>query len=392
MAAVTAAPSNPEGMMTKPALLILSFSPIAGDARVLKQVRLFRDRYAVTTCGHGPAPEGVVEHIRIPDGLSATALNGRLITLRWYRRAFWSLPAVRWVRHALAGRRFDAVLANDLEAVPPALRVADRGRVHADLHEYAPRLHEEHAAWNRRIRPFYEWLARRYATRAASWSTVGDGLAREYEREFGFAPRVVTNAAPYAELAAGPVGDPIRLVHSGAGLGNRNLMTMVEGVELAERDVTFDLYLTPNDPAYLDRIRQHAAGSARVRLHDPVPYDRLIATLNDYDVGVFVLPPVNFNYRWALPNKLFDYIQARLGIIVGPSEEMARYVREHDLGIVADDFSADALARAIDGLDLEAVRMMKSAANAAAPIVSAEQEVHGWEDAIAQLVDGRADA
>ncbi|MCK8608652.1 glycosyltransferase family 1 protein [Agromyces sp. C10] len=371
--------------MTKPALLILSFSPIAGDARVLKQVRLFRDRYAVTTCGYGEAPEGV-EHIRIPDGLSVTALNGRLITLRWYRRAFWSLPAVRWVRQALAGRRFDAVLANDLEAVPLALRVADGGRVHADLHEYAPRLHEEHAAWNRRIRPFAEWLARRYAARAASWTTVGAGLAREYERQFGFAPAVVTNAAPYADLQPGPVGDPIRLVHSGAGLGNRNLMTMVEGVELARREVTFDLYLTPNDPAYLDRIRRHAERSTRVRLHDPVPYDRLIATLNEYDVGVFVLPPVNFNYRWALPNKLFDYIQARLGIIVGPSEEMAHYVREHDLGAVADDFTAESLARAIDALDGDAVRRMKLASHAAAPVVSAEREVHGWETAIDRLL------
>lgn len=389
---MTAGPADERGTMSRPELLILSFSPIAGDARVLKQVRLFRDRYAVTTCGYGPAPEGVEEHIAIPDDRSVTALNGRLITLRWYRRAYAALPAVRWVREALAGRRFDAVLANDLEAVPLALEVAERGRVHADLHEYAPRLHEEHAAWNRRIRPFYEWLARRFATRAASWSTVSHGLAREYEREFGFAPVVVTNAAPFAELSPTPVGDPIRLVHSGAGLANRNLMTMVEGVELARRDVTFDLYLTPNHPDYVDRIRRHAEGSRRVRLHDPVPYDRLIATLNDYDVGVFVLPPVNFNYRWALPNKLFDYIQARLGVLVGPSEEMARYVHDHRVGVVADDFTAEALARAIDALDADEVRRMKQASHDAAAEVSAERQQHAWEAAVDRLVEARGGA
>ena len=38
-------------------LLIISFSPIARDARVLKQVRLFTPKYEVTTCGFGPAPE-----------------------------------------------------------------------------------------------------------------------------------------------------------------------------------------------------------------------------------------------------------------------------------------------------------------------------------------------
>jgi glycosyltransferase involved in cell wall biosynthesis len=376
--------------MTRPELLILSFSPIAGDARVLKQVRLFAERYAVTTCGFGPAPEGVVRHVEIPRDRTADALSGRLITLRMYRRVYWTIPGVRWVRDALKGSRFDAVLANDVEAVPLALEIADGAPVHADLHEYSPRLREEFPAWDRRIRPFFEWLCRRYVSRAASWTTVSGGLADEYARRFGFAPAVVTNAAPYADLVPGPVATPIRLVHSGAGLENRNLMTMIEGVEAARSEVTLDLYLTPNNPAYLERIRRHAEGSTRVRLHDPVPYDRLIATLNAYDVGVFVLPPVNFNYRWALPNKLFDYIQARLGIIVGPSEEMSRYVRDHDLGLVTDDFTAESLARAIDGLDSDAVRRMKQAAHAAAPVVSAEREVHGWETAVGRLLDGRA--
>src|SRR5690606_23390547 len=47
-------------------VLVLSFSPIASDARVLKQVELLRGRSAVTTCGYGPAPEGVTEHLEIP--------------------------------------------------------------------------------------------------------------------------------------------------------------------------------------------------------------------------------------------------------------------------------------------------------------------------------------
>ncbi len=42
---------------SRPRLLILSFSPIVSDARLLKQVRRFRDDYAVTTCGYGDAPE-----------------------------------------------------------------------------------------------------------------------------------------------------------------------------------------------------------------------------------------------------------------------------------------------------------------------------------------------
>ncbi|GGI47660.1 hypothetical protein BCL57_002373 [Agromyces flavus] len=379
--------------MSKPQLLILSFSSIAGDARVLKQVRLFRDRYAVTTCGYGPPPEGVVEHVRIPDDRPAHDLNGRLITLHWYRRALWSIPAVAWAGDALAGRRFDAVLANDLEAVPVAVRLAGGTRVHADLHEYTPRLHEEHEAWNRRIRPFHEWVARRYATRAASWTTVSGGLAREYERQFGFSPRIVTNAAPYADLQPTPVGDRIRIVHSGACLRNRNIMAMAEGVAAASAPVSLELYLTPNDPGYLEELRRFAEQSAgadgvpSVVLHDPVPYDSLIRTLNGFDLGIHVLPPVNFNNEWALPNKLFDYVQARLGVVVGPSAEMAEYVRTHDLGLVLDDFSAEALTRALDALDREAVAGFKRSADAAAEPMSAEAQVHVWADCVGRIIE-----
>ncbi|UJH71215.1 hypothetical protein [Ornithinimicrobium sp. INDO-MA30-4] len=52
-------------------------------------------------------------------------------------------------------------------------------------------------------------------TKADSTSTVGAELAREYEREFGIAPDVVVNAAPYVDREPTLVGDPLRLVHSG---------------------------------------------------------------------------------------------------------------------------------------------------------------------------------
>lgn len=379
-------------MMTEPStklrLLILSFSPIASDARVLKQVELFRHDYAVTTCGIGAFEREGVEHVRIPDGLGARDLDGRLITLRLYRRAYWRIGAVRWSAAALRGRRFELILADDVEAVPVALRLRPTRGVHADLHEYTPRLHEENPAWARRIKPFWDWVCRAYVRRAASWTTVGEGLAREYEREFGFLPEVVVNAAPYAPLEAGPVASPLRLVHSGACLRSRNVMAVVEAVAATSADVTLDLYLTPNDPGHLEEIRQRAAKIAGVTLHPPVPYDDLITTLNRFDVGVHLLAPTNFNNRWALPNKLFDYVQARLGVLVGPSPEMARIVEERGIGRVAEDFTSEALARVIGDLTSAEVSGFKENAEAAARDLSAEAQSAAWGTAIRALAEG----
>lgn len=371
--------------MRRPRLLILSFSPIVSDARVLKQVRLFQDDYAVTTCGYGPAPDGVAEHIRIPDELVYWAYPKVALLTRRFSAAYWANPVVAHLAGRLPRGGWDVVLADDIDTVPLALSLDAAGGVHADLHEYAPRLKEDVPRWRLFVAPFMRWLCREHVSRAQSVTTVGEGIAAEYAREFGIHAEVVTNAAPYADLSPRPTGDPIRLVHTGAGRGDRHLELMVEAVRAVSRPVTLDFYLTPNDPAYLAGLAEQIASDDRVRLHPPVPYADLPRTLNEYDCGVFVLPPTNFNYRWALPNKLFDFVQARLGVIIGPSPEMAAIVERHDLGLVTLDFSAQSLTAALETLTSADVDGFKAAAHASAHELSSQHQVVGWRRAIDAL-------
>lgn len=372
--------------MVKPRLLILSFSPIVSDARVLKQVRLFSDDYAVSTCGYGPAPDGVEEHFEVPANMPAWRYSRPLVIARQYRRAYWANAAIRFARTALQGREFDIVLADDVESVGLALALTPRAGVHADLHEYAPKLHEESWKFRWFVAPFFAWMTRLFVSRADSWSTVGGGLAREYHRRFGFDPVVVTNAAPFREAEPTAVHEPLRLVHSGAGLRNRNLDVMMRGAMASDTGCTLDLYLTENDPSCIADLRAlSASSSGRVRVLDPVPYEQLADTLATYDVGVFVLPPVTFNYRWALPNKFFDYVQARLGIIIGPSPEMEEYVRRNDLGAVASDFSPEALTDVLNAITTDDVVRWKGSSARHARALSSESEVAKWGTAIDAL-------
>lgn len=377
--------------MTKPSLLILSFSPIASDARVLKQVARFADEYDVTTCGYGEQPAGTVEHLRIEDDRPVWRYSRPNLIMRRYRQAYWGNAAISRAKELLAGKRFDIVLADDVDAVGLALAVKPRLGVHADLHEYSPRQHEEDWKFRIFIKPFIEWMIRTFVTQATSSTTVGKGIAAEYERRFGFRPDVVTNAAPYVEAEAGPVGTPIRLVHSGACLRNRNISAIVDAVLAVDAPLTLDLYLTPNDPGHLAELRAAAeASNGKITLHDPVPYRELSATLNAYDVGVHILPAVNFNNLWALPNKLFDYVQARLGVIVGPSPEMAAIVRERGLGDVTKEFTAEALAERLRTLRVDEVAGWKVASAASAQELSAETQIAVWASAIDKIATGGA--
>lgn len=369
-------------------LLIVSFSPIVSDARLLKQIAVFRDDYDIVTCGYGPRPDGVAEHLSIPDELAIWRYPRMLVILRQYRRAYRGNAAIMAATRALSGRTFDVAIANDVDAMGVILGTAVRDGIHADLHEYSPRQHEELLRFRLFVKPFIEWMCRRHVARADSWTTVSAGLAEAYDKRFGFRPEVVTNAAPYVEAEPTQAHRPLRLVHSGAALRNRHLGVLVDGV-LAARDVTLDLYLTPNDPGYLDELRCAAERSERITLHDPVPYRVLAETLRSYDVGVHILPPVNFNNRWALPNKIFDYVQARLGVICGPSPEMAEHVRRYGIGWVTDDFTAPALTRTIDALAAPEVDVAKAASHAHARELSSESQVALWKRAVDALPGAR---
>ncbi|WP_238335643.1 glycosyltransferase [Serinicoccus kebangsaanensis] len=386
---------TPDGLhdASRPRVLILSFSPVARDARVLKQVRHLAREFDVVTCGYGPAPEGVSGHVEVPEG-AQNALDGRLITLRSYRAAYAAQPGVRWVLRQLRRGSADVVLANDLDAVPLALWLAPRAGVHADLHEYFPLLHEEDPAWMRRISPFQEWLCRTFLPRCAAVTTVSERIAEEYSARFGVEVGVVTNAAPYADLAPTPVRSPVRLVHSGACLRNRHLQVMVDAVAGAAAQgvpVTLDLYLTPNDPGHLAELRERAGASGGVvTVRDAVPYADLVGVLNRHDVGIHVLPPLSFNNTNALPNKVFDYVQARLGLLVGPSPEMAKLVTGHGLGVVADGFDVHAVTAAVAAVGDGRVADLKDAAAAAAEGLSDEHQSRRWVESVRSIVRSAA--
>ena len=383
----------------KPSLLIISFSDISKDARVLKQVREFVTTYDVTTCGFGEAPIDGVEHLRVdPSPAEARGVLAKAVTavdllmsrLGRFGGTYWHIPYVAEATRMLRGRTFDVALANDVDTVPIAIRTVGASRVHADLHEYFPGLFDASTVLGRRQNSYLAWLVRRYASRAGSSTTVSGGIAAAYAA-FGLSCDVATNATPLADLSPTPVAEPIRLVHSGIAQVSRELELTMSAVAASTSDVTLDLFLMPNDPVYLDRLRALAGElGPRIRVRDPLPQSQLVTGLNDYDIGVFVLPPTSFNNANALPNKFYDFVQARLGIIVGPTPDMAALVREHALGAVTEDFTVDSIRAVLDSLTPEAVVGWKKHSDASAGTLSAASQVAVWARALERRAATRA--
>jgi glycosyltransferase involved in cell wall biosynthesis len=163
------------------------------------------------------------------------------------------------------------------------------------------------------------------------------------------------------------------LIHHGGAVAERRLELMVAALNQLDDRFQLDLMLMPNEPRYFARLERLVAASTRVRLIAPVDQRTIVEACNSYDVGLYALPAANANLRLALPNKLFEFIQARLAVVIGPSPEMARVVREHDCGVVAHDFTPEALARAIANLSPELVDNYKLRSDRAAQLLNADR-------------------
>jgi hypothetical protein len=121
-------------------------------------------------------------------------------------------------------------------------------------------------------------------------------------------------------------------------------------------------------------------------VHPPVAPAELPRVLNRYDVGIFSLPPQTRNHALMLPNKFFDFVQARLAIVFSPSPETSRLINNHSLGAVTKDFSAEALAEALRGMSRDDVARYKANTHAAARSLSSDVDVEAQRGVLRRLL------
>jgi hypothetical protein len=108
------------------------------------------------------------------------------------------------------------------------------------------------------------------------------------------------------------------------------MIKMMRYLDPEKYELTF--MLVPLDQVYYDYLVKIFRKFKHIHFIDTVTFSEIPQTLNEYDLGIFLLEPKNFNY--GLPNKLFEFIQVRLAITIGHSIEMAKIIKLYDLGVV----------------------------------------------------------
>ena len=255
-------------------------------------------------------------------------------------------------------KSYDWIVVEDLKLLPVVFRNKVSAKVLFDAREYYTRQFEDHPFWKILEMPYRTYLCQNYLTKCEHILTVSEGLRSQYHREYRINPIVVRSTPVFESIKVKKTALPIRLVHHGNANENRNLSKMVD-VFLKLRDhFTLDFYLTGNQTE-IQKLKCLTAKYPRIKILKPVPSELLIEKLNDYDIGFYYLLPNGFNLKYCLPNKFFDFIQARLPVAIGPSPEMRGLIKKYDCGFVAKEFTVESMAKTLNNLSISEIDIIK---------------------------------
>jgi glycosyltransferase involved in cell wall biosynthesis len=376
-------------------ILVISFSNLHSDPRVTRQIRFLKDDYDVGTLGLSASGISDVRHFPIqtrPSTILEKIKKAVLLKLNMFETYYWRYFGL-WDFQAtidtgaLQKEGFDLIAANDIEALPLALRLASGRAVLFDAHEFAPREFENVFRWRFLLKQFKHYLCKTYITKSNAMITVCDGIAAEYKRLYGVSPVVITNASEYADCVPSLVSrDRIRIIHHGGANANRKIESMIDMMKYLDDRFSLTLMLMPSEPKYFEWLKRKAGNNRRIDFIAPVKMKEIPFAINRFDFGLYILEPGSFNNKYALPNKLFEFVQARLAIAIGPSPEMAAIVKKYDLGVVADSFDPRAMAAKLNALTKEKIEYYKNRCHAHARELSADENKKKLLKIVAGLV------
>ena len=293
------------------------------------------------------------------------------------------------IKESIARIRHDLYLVEEVELLPFALELAtrNRSRVMVDLRDFNWTLEHKPAFGRRMSHKRQSVLYQTFLPQAHQVLVVSRSQQEQLVAELGVNSKVMLSTPWHVAIEpAAPTPGKVRIVYHGRAEPNRKIEVLLDAMCLLDDSYTLDLFLVPGDHQYIDKLKNHTKCDQRIALRDPVPLSELVSATAGFDVGLAFFPPATSNLASALPNKVFEYVQARLALVTGPTPDIAHLVEAYGCGLVTDDFSAPALAKSLASLDHEALVRLKSASHAAAATLCFEKQAGVLLDAVRHLL------
>lgn len=345
-------------------ILLISYSSLLKGPRQLRQIKIIKKNPDNHLDCIGSESTGLEDNFYNLKSYSFYIDAIRLILLKFgfYNLYFWDRYK-RKLYNEVKNNRYDLIILHEIRMAPFAFAISKGSPVILDAHEYSPKNFDDSILWRFFIKKYYTKLCYKYLKEVDEILTVSSGIVDEYKKVFNVDPILITNASEFVEnLRPSPI-DPnkIKIIHHGIASSSRKLELLIKMMGYLDERYELNLMLVSSTyrEFYIKKLKKLAKGK-NVKFLLPVKKSEIVNFSNGFDIGIHFIPPTNFNLKYGLGNKFFEFIQSRLVIAIGPDIEMSKYVKNYDLGIIAPTWSPKDLAKSIENTSYEKLLYYKN--------------------------------
>jgi glycosyltransferase involved in cell wall biosynthesis len=251
------------------------------------------------------------------------------------------------------------VHSHDLNALPVAFLIAKIKRV--------PLIYDSHELWSESVHEKYprfvlstvEKAEVMLAHRADHIITVSKSIADHLSALFSNKNiSVVRNVPSYThdgkfdlfrEKYAISALDPI-FIYQGLISESRGIRLIIDALKMTDKELNF-YFVFLGDGEFKEELRRLVSESdlsQHVFVENSVSQDVLLKYTSSADIGVHALDNSCLNHEYCLPNKIFEYLHAGIGVICPDLVELKSFVKSEKVGSTYGCGDASLLAKTIE--------------------------------------------
>jgi glycosyltransferase involved in cell wall biosynthesis len=265
-------------------------------------------------------------------------------------------------------KKTDVILANDLDTLLPAYLVSKlRGKkLVYDSHEYFT---EAEGLTGRKFqKTVWEKIEGWIFPKLKNVYTVNESIAHIYSNKYRVNVRVVRNIPELKEWTSKKNRADIRLpddkfimVLQGAYIDpDRGGLEALQSLEYLE-NVLLLIIGSGREMPLLKELASQEKYQGKVMILDKMPFSELMQYTMNADLGLTLDKPLHLNYKYSLPNKLFDYTHAGIPVLASDLPELRRIITEYKVGFLIETTTPKAIADRVNEIiqsnNLSDVRM-----------------------------------